>query len=218
MCYRRIACHQEKQREASELEIAELLALRQFVVKTHDLTRFGVGFNFHTATPAMIDAQEQRAAATHGSHQFAASFEVCCREPAAPTHRWDQLGLFEYPLLHQRCRGIDPWHPSPGNARAASRSRQCRFAGRLFHSGSERITAARMSVTSLPENAALSRQHLVQHTAKRPDVGPLVHRLSPRLFRRHIRRRAEDDALLCGSIAQRGRTVSVGEFDRFTSA
>ena len=43
---------------------------------------------------------------------------------------------------------------------------------------------------------ALARQHLVEHAAKRPDIGAFVHRQPARLLRAHVRRRAEDDARL----------------------
>ena len=39
-------------------------------------------------------------------------------------------------------------------------------------------------------------QHLVEHTAERPDVSPLVDRLSARLLGAHVRRRAEDPSRL----------------------
>jgi hypothetical protein len=38
-----------------------------------------------------------------------------------------------------------------------------------------------------------AREHLEQHDAERPDVGPLVDREPFRLLGRHVRRRAEDD-------------------------
>ena len=38
-----------------------------------------------------------------------------------------------------------------------------------------------------------TRQHLVEHGAKRPDVGPLVHRSAARLLRGHVRRGAQND-------------------------
>ena len=40
----------------------------------------------------------------------------------------------------------------------------------------------------------LRRQHLVEHTSERPDVGPFVDRHSSDLFGTHVRRRPEDDA------------------------
>jgi len=48
-------------------------------------------------------------------------------------------------------------------------------------------------VGDLDSNAG---DHLVEHDAERPDVGPLVDRLALGLFRRHVGRRAEDHAHL----------------------
>ena len=47
-------------------------------------------------------------------------------------------------------------------------------------------------------------QHLPQDDAKRPDVGPAVDLLALGLFRAHVGRGAEDDALECGVSGQRG--------------
>ena len=55
----------------------------------------------------------------------------------------------------------------------------------------------------------LTRQHLIQHTAKCPNVGSLIDRLSPCLLRRHICRRAENHSLLRGHVAQRGRVRQI---------
>ena len=43
---------------------------------------------------------------------------------------------------------------------------------------------------------SLSREHLVEHAAEGPDVGAAIDRLAARLFRRHVRCGAEDDAAL----------------------
>jgi hypothetical protein len=47
----------------------------------------------------------------------------------------------------------------------------------------------------LARKRAATGQHLVQHRPKRPDIGPLVDRPTPRLLRRHVRRRPEQDAI-----------------------
>ena len=41
-----------------------------------------------------------------------------------------------------------------------------------------------------------TRQHLEQHAAERPDIGPFVDRAA-RLFGAHVRRRAEDEPRAC---------------------
>ena len=54
-----------------------------------------------------------------------------------------------------------------------------------------------------------SRQHLVEHTAERPDVRALVDRQSARLLRAHVRGRAEDDPCAPPAVAS-GARVRVG--------
>ena len=54
--------------------------------------------------------------------------------------------------------------------------------------------AAIVSEMVSPGNAGSTSQHFVQHAAERPDVGPLVDRLAPRLLRAHVGGRAENDA------------------------
>jgi len=52
-------------------------------------------------------------------------------------------------------------------------------------------------------------QHLVEHTAEREDVRAPINRSALRLFRRHVSRRAEDDALLRRGQAQRRRVREI---------
>ncbi len=82
--------------------------------------------------------------------------------------------------------------------------------------GSLISTAASMSETVAPQTSRASGQHLKQDTAECPDVGSFINSLTPRLFRRHVRRRAEDDSLLCGRVAQRGgvREIQFSLFPR----
>ena len=62
---------------------------------------------------------------------------------------------------------------------------------------------------------ALRCQHFVEHAAKGPDVDTTVDGLSPRLFRRHVRRRAEDDTELGDSRGgERRRVVERGSHCR----
>jgi hypothetical protein len=56
---------------------------------------------------------------------------------------------------------------------------------------------------------ALARQHLVEHHADRPDVGPFVDRPAARLRRRHVRRRAENHPLARAAEGDRGRVSEV---------
>src|SRR5204863_7565767 len=49
----------------------------------------------------------------------------------------------------------------------------------------------------LSDKCLTSRQRFVQHTPEGPDIGAFVHWASARLFRAHIRERAQNDALLC---------------------
>ena len=85
-------------------------------------------------------------------------------------------------------------------------------AGSAAQSGSPRSTAASVSLTSSPSKRTIAGEHLVQHTAKRPHVTPLVRRPSLRLLRRHVRRRAENHAgvghLRRRRDRRRGRDVS----------
>jgi len=55
-----------------------------------------------------------------------------------------------------------------------------------------------------------ARQHLVQHTAECPDVGPLVDELSPRLFGAHVGGRAEDHAVARAADRDRRRMREIG--------
>ena len=60
---------------------------------------------------------------------------------------------------------------------------------------------------------ASARQHLVQHDAERPDVGPPVDRLAASLLGRHVRRRAEDHSRLRAE-RHRRRVGDVGRGSR----
>ena len=55
-------------------------------------------------------------------------------------------------------------------------------------------TAASVSDTVLASNGRQAHEHLVQHDAKGPDVGALIHGLAAGLLGRHVGGCAEDDA------------------------
>ena len=55
------------------------------------------------------------------------------------------------------------------------------------------------------------REHLVEHTSECPDVHPLVGGFATRLFRSHVRGRAENHADLCSGSHERWRIGGVSE-------
>ena len=55
----------------------------------------------------------------------------------------------------------------------------------------------------------MAGQHLVEHDTERPDVGSPVHGSTTRLLGRHVGRRAEDHAHLCGASRERRRVHRV---------
>ena len=59
-------------------------------------------------------------------------------------------------------------------------------AGNADQSGFRSRIAAIVSESVSPANARCRDEHLVQDTAKRPDIRPLVDRLPSRLFRAHV--------------------------------
>ena len=65
-------------------------------------------------------------------------------------------------------------------------------SGSAFQSGSLFSTLASVSATSSPSKCACAGQHLVEHTAKRPDVAAFVRRAPLGLLGAHVRRRAEN--------------------------
>ena len=69
-----------------------------------------------------------------------------------------------------------------------------RLPGSAAQAGSPRSTAASVSLTSLALERSLTREHLEEHAAERPDVAALVGRPSLRLLRAHVRRRPENHA------------------------
>ena len=70
-------------------------------------------------------------------------------------------------------------------------------AGRALQSGSRSRIAAIVSETVSPAKRRPGRQHLVQHAAERPDVGPLVDRLPTCLLGTHVGGRARNHAFSC---------------------
>ena len=66
--------------------------------------------------------------------------------------------------------------------------------GNAAQSGSSCNTAAMMSAGCHASKRRPSRQHFIEHATERPDVSPLVDRMTPGLFRTHKNRSAEDHA------------------------
>ena len=76
-------------------------------------------------------------------------------------------------------------------------------------SGSRSRIAASVSEIVSPREGRAAREHLVEHAAERPDVGPLVDRLSARLLGAHVGRGPEDDAFARAADRDRRRLRQV---------
>ena len=96
--------------------------------------------------------------------------------------------------------------------RASSRRmRPACDAGSADQSGSRSRTAAIVSETVSPCERRAAGQHLVEHAAERPDVGPLVDGLPARLLGAHVGGGAEDDALAVRADGDRRRLREIGD-------
>ena len=116
----------------------------------------------------------------------------CRSRPASPHRPRRRFRSSQSRRALRRCRAAAFSHRARGIARAIVRRRGGVSGGSCFQSISWRSTAARTSDSVLAAERALAGEHLVEDDAEGPDVGALVDRLAPRLFRRHVRGSAED--------------------------
>ena len=112
---------------------------------------------------------------------------------------------------HRLCRGDGGSASSRGTVSATAAHR--RASQRATRSSPARARGSRrcVSETRLAGERRPAGQHLVEHAAERPDVGPLVDRLAARLLGAHVGRGAEERPSRVPPI------VTVGDFAQIWS-
>ena len=111
--------------------------------------------------------------------------------------------------MRRRCRATASSHPSRDSGAADVGLDPGTSDGNSGQCGSCVRIAASTSDTVTPENALSAREQLEDHATERPDVRPLVHRLSASLLRAHLGSGTADDTRRRAHDGHRRRTRDV---------
>ena len=138
------------------------------------------------ARPSAAAAASPATAAPPSARMPPSACAWSVRQPVRPRRRRD-------PSARRRCRAGAASGPSRDSASSRRTRARCR-GGQRREIRLALDDLAIMSEARLARERRAGRQHLVEHAAERPDVGPLVDRQAARLLRAHVGGGAGDQA------------------------